>query len=196
MKKLLLTLGILVLFALSASAQIPTPFSFYAGGALSVPSSPEGFSDGWKTGYHGMAGVGYKMSPKFQLVGKLEYHNFSADVSNYPDLDGGNAKIMMYGVDGRFSLGLPMTPIKPFFFGGGGIAHVEWDEFTGTNLITSTLNSYLPEAENKFYYNAGAGVEFAFGPTMNFFVQGRYVSVATEGEKMSYIPITLGLKFF
>lgn len=195
MKKGILTILILVAFAMGASAQTPNPLSFYAGGAFSMPTSPTSFSDGWKLGYHGTIGAGYKFAPKFQVVGKLEYHNFASDLG-VVGVDGGNTKVMMYGVDGRFSLGLPVAPIKPFFFGGLGMANVKWDEFNGTSLTTSTLNQFLPLSVNKVYFNFGGGVEFKAGPALNLFVQARYVSIATDGDPTAFVPVTVGLKFF
>ena len=67
MKKVLLTVVAVLVMSSLAMAQLPSsPVSFYGGGALSVPSSPSGFSDGWKTGYHGFAGVGFSVAPKMK----------------------------------------------------------------------------------------------------------------------------------
>ena len=194
MKKTLLIVGLVVAFAVSASAATPNQFSFYAGGAVSMPNS-EGFDAGWGTGWHGLAGAGYKMSPKFQLVGKLEYHNFASDLAGLP-IDGGNTKITMFGTDGRYSLGLPAAPIKPYFFGGLGMASVSWDDFTGSSSLTTAINAGIPESTTKLYYNFGAGFDLTTGPAFSLFLQGRYVSVTTEGEALAFIPVTIGLKFF
>ena len=116
MKKVLLIAFVLTVFALGAHATAPVPFSIYAGGAVSVPSSPDGFKDGFNTGYHGMIGAGYKALPLLQIVGKVEYHNF--------------------------------------------------------------------------------GFDWTVSPTVKLFLQGRYVNVNTEGNAMSFIPVTVGLRFF
>ena len=194
MKKTLLIMGIVTVFAMSASAGAPNPFSIYAGGAVSMPSS-DGFNTGWGMGWHGMAGAGYKLAPKFQVVGKLEYHNFSSDLAGLP-IDGGNTKITMFGTDGRYSFGLPAAPITPYFFGGLGMAHVTWDEYSGTDLLTASINEFLPISQDKMYYNFGAGVDLKTGPAWSLFAQGRYVSISTDGEAWSFIPVTVGLKFF
>ena len=196
MKKLLLVFAVLTVFAIGANAQLPVPFSLYAGGALSVPSSPDGFKDGWNTGYHGMAGIGFKMAPIFQVIGKAEYHNFGYDFGDVTDMDGGNAKIWLFGADGRLSLNLPASPVAPFIFGGAGMANIKQSDFSGTNLIASTLNEMIPDSQNKFYYNVGVGFETKLGPSINFFGQGRYVSIDTDGTTTKFIPITFGLKFF
>ena len=60
MKKLFTILAILIVFSAGAFAQVPSsPISFYAGGALSIPTAPDSFSETFKNGFHGMVGVGY-----------------------------------------------------------------------------------------------------------------------------------------
>ena len=196
MKKLLLTAVCVIALALGVSAQAPTPFSLYAGGALSLPSAPDGFKDGYKTGYHGLAGLGYKFGPAFQMVGKAEYHKFAFDFGGVSGIDGGDTRMLMFGGDGRFAFGLPAASIKPFAFAGAGIANIKQSSFGGNLLLAAGFTPTASESQSKMYYNFGAGVEMKVGPTMNLFVQGRYVNFATDGESTAFIPITLGLKFF
>ena len=87
MKKLIITLAITLLFATAASAQVKTPVSVYLGGALSAPAGDLNTAFQW--GYHGWAGVGYKMAPGFQLAGKVEYHDFFFDMADFAGIDGG-----------------------------------------------------------------------------------------------------------
>lgn len=196
MKQTLLTAACVIVLALGVSAQVPVPFSLYAGGAFSVPSSPDGFKDTYKTGYHGLVGLGYKMGPGFQAVGKIEYHTFSFDFSGVSGLDGGNSKMWLFGGDGRYAFGLPVAPVKPFVFGGFGLASIKYDDFGGNLTLATALNDALPDTQNKVYYNFGGGVELKAGPTFNLFAQARYVSIATEGSSTTFIPVTVGLKFF
>ena len=208
MKKFFWTLAVLLIMSAVSMAQVGTPsspLSFYAGGALSMPTSPAGFSDGWKLGMHGMIGAGKNVSPRLQMIGKLEYHKFSADAAattaNFgsPNVDGGAISTWMYGVDGRINLGAPVVPIKPFALVGLGIANLSFNEYTTTD---TSLSSAVATANtgaismSKVYFNVGGGVEFAMGPKTSFFVQARYVSIATEGGSTTFIPVTLGLKLF
>ncbi len=196
MKKPLLTAVCVIAFTFGVSAQVPAPFSLYAGGALSLPNAPDYFKDSFKTGYHGLVGVGYKLGPGFQVVGKAEYHKFAFDFTGLSGVDGGDNKVWMFGGDGRLAFDLPAAPIKPFAFVGVGIANIKRSDFDGNVTLATELNDALPDTQNKVYYNIGAGVELKFGPSFNLFVQGRYVSIATEGNITSFIPITVGLKFF
>lgn len=200
MKRVLLAIALVFALTAAVSAQVPSsPFSLYVGGAVSMPQSPDGFKETYKTGYHGFAGVGFSFMPKMQLVGKVEYNTFSYDWDNneWAGLsDGGSESMLMFGADARLSIGVPAAPFKPFLFGGGGFAHMKTEEFSGTDLLLATSVNSTIEDQTKPYFNVGAGAEFKMGPAMSFFAQARYVSVATEGESASFIPLSLGLKFF
>lgn len=200
MKKFFWTLIILLVMAASAFAQVPkpVPFSIYAAGAITVPNSPDGFSENYNTGYHFYGGLGMKMFPLMQVVGKAEYTNMSFDFGDNGDLSGGNSTIWMFGADSRFSFGAPMVPFKPFVFGGAGLANITFDDVSGSDdvLVTAINDEISDETMNKLYWNVGAGFEFKTSPMMSFFVQGRFVSIATEGDPTVMIPFSLGLKFF
>lgn len=198
MRNVSLLLFCLLFLAGSAMAVAPSPpVSLYAGGLVSVPSSPDLFSDGYKTGYHGTVGVGLKAAPNFQLVGKFEYHTFKSEAAGLLGIQDGSRNILMFGGDARFSPSMPAAPVKPFFLAGIGFANVKQDSFTGPSLLTSALNTAIPPGdETKFYFNIGAGIDLFSTPKLGMFIQARYVNVATSGEALQFIPVTLGLKFF
>jgi len=190
-----------VAMSAAVSAQVSSPVSLYVGGAVSIPNSPDEFSDAYKTGFHGSVGVGFAVMPQMQLVGKVELHRFAIDFDADPlmtaeNISGGTNSLLMFGADARYSLKMPASPIKPFFLGGIGLARISASDFEGSSLLVTGLNDYMPDAQTKFYYNIGAGVDLASGPMFNLFAQVRYVSIATEDESSSFIPITLGFKFF
>jgi opacity protein-like surface antigen len=188
MKQILITFAIVGMLCAAVSAQTPSsPVTIYAGGGLSMPMSPDIFKDHWKMGYHGMAGAGFALTPGFQLVGKVEYHMFPLDAEG---VDGLDVQILMFGADGRFSIGLPAAPVKPFVLGGMGMA-----KFSVSDLKAGTFTFAFPE-ETDLYFNVGAGLDLKAGPAMSLFIQGRYVNVLSEGEATSFVPITVGLKFF
>ena len=185
MKKLLILTVILAFVAMSASAQVSKPFNIYVGGGLSMPISPDGFKDAYKSGFHGMGAIGYNAGPGFQLMGKIEYHKFSLDIDN-PLASIFDMNFFMFGAAGKYAIGLPAAPIKPFVLGGAGFANISLSG--GDNSIT------------EFYFEFGGGAEFKLGPAMNLFVMAKYVNVATSdlwvsGDATAFIPITVGLKF-
>ena len=154
MRKLMLILAILLSFAVVASAEVPSPLSFYAGGAFSMPNGPTAFKDAYKTGYHGWIGAGYTVAPTFQVVGKIEHNHFAFDNGSFTGVEGGSMKIWMYGADAKFSPKVPTFPIKPFMFAGAGWASSKISEFTGSNtLATAVLNEGTNQTVTKMYWN-------------------------------------------
>lgn len=200
MKRLLAILAILLAFSVNAAAQVPSsPISFYAGGALSIPSGGDYFKAMFKNGYHGMVGIGYSMAPMIEVVGKFEYHTFQSELAAVPDFSGGTNKVMMYGADIKFSPKLPALPIKPYILAGAGMASVKQTEFSGPPamaLAINILNAVVPEDQNKMYWNVGVGTSLLNNPAFSLFAQARYVNIATDGESSQFIPITIGAKFF
>jgi hypothetical protein len=197
MRKLMLILAILLSFAVVASAEVPSPLSFYAGGAFSMPNGPTAFKDAYKTGYHGWIGAGYTVAPTFQVVGKIEHNHFAFDNGSFTGVEGGSMKIWMYGADAKFSPKVPTFPIKPFMFAGAGWASSKISEFTGSNtLATAVLNEGTNQTVTKMYWNIGAGADIFSGPAFSVFLQGRWVSIQTEGSSTSFIPVSMGVRFF
>lgn len=199
MKKILTILAILLAFSVSASAQMPSsPVSFYAGGALSIPSGPDSFKAMFKNGYHGMVGVGMSMSPMLELIGKLEYHTFQVDFDQVlTGWSGGTNKMWMFGADVKLSPSFPGLPVKPYALVGLGMANMKQSEFTGpASLSLSLVNSVIAESTTKVYWNLGVGMHLMNSPAFSLFVQARYVNIAAEAGSMQFIPITIGAKFF
>jgi opacity protein-like surface antigen len=197
MKKSLVALVIVTALAAGVAAQVSPPVSIYAGGLMSFPNAPDNFKSNYKNGFHGMLGLGMKAMPFMQFVGKAEYHRFAYDLSSFSSLSKGAQSVWMFGGDLRIAMNVPSLPIKPYIIGGGGLARVSFTPFEGTNLSLATaLNDALPANQTKAYYNIGGGLEFKFAPMVNFFLQVRYVSIATDDNATSFVPLTLGLKIF
>jgi len=190
MRRVILALSILLVFALSTSAQVLKPFNVYVGGGVSLPMSPEVFKDNWKIGFHGTVGVGYKAAPTVQIVGKAEYHSIPFDWGDISGVSGFSLNALMFGVDGRFVFGAPDAPAKPLLFAGLGVANVSFSDLEGPGVSVP-----ITVEETKVYFNAGGGVEFKAGPTITIFIQASYVSIATSGEATGFVPITAGIKF-
>ena len=206
MKKL--TLILIVMFfgvVASTSAQVPgipsKPFNLYLDAGLNSTSAPDAFKDYHKLGYHAEGGIGFNAAPFIQIVGKVGINTIAKDWNFVPGLSdvlqGGNVKVLTFGLDARTSIGAPAVPIKPFGFIGGGYAKVSEDDIALSSIATGVIEDYYSNGladQTKFYYNIGAGLEFGGGP-FSFFFQAKYTSIATEGGSIKYIPVSFGIKF-
>ncbi len=196
MKKALIALVLVLAFALSASAQMPSkPFSIYVGGGITLPHSPDMFKDGYNTGFHGLAAlaINFPTIQGLSVQGKVQYHILpTADGVTYGNeliTDGGNRKFFMFGADGIYRLGTPGGLASPFFGAGGGMANISQSDIT-TASGTTSFNS-----ETKFYWNILAGADLQLGPSLRLFGTVTYTSISTDGDATTMIPITVGLKF-
>ncbi len=159
------------------------PMSFYLGGGLSVPTGDLG--DGWKLGFHGLGRVGFNVAPKLDILAGIDYHTFSVDDQGVSGVSGGAISTINFVGDLKVNLGAPGMSTNPFVLGGVGLAIASISDLTIAGLGTFSFDS-----ESKMFVEVGGGVEFN-----KFFVQGRYVNIFTEGSSISYLPITVGVKF-
>ena len=202
MRKFLGALLILILMVATVNAQgPPKPFNIYAGVGMTFGSGPDEFRDFHKEGYHMFGGLGLNLIPVIQFVGKVEYHSFSKDFDMFlpdvTDLDGGTRRVLMFGVDARLGVNVPTAPVSPFLLAGIGLARSSESDFaTVLEELTDDEIAILDyENQTDFYFNIGGGIEFKFLEVLNMFVQGKYVAIKQDGDNLSFIPISVGLKF-
>ena len=72
--------------------------------------------------------------------------------------------------------------LNPYLVGGGGV--YRFSDYGGAGSESST----------EFGWNVGGGLRFGWGFT-SLFVESRYMSVGTPGERATYVPIILGITF-
>lgn len=169
----------LILFS-AGSAEALGPVTVYGGVGYSNLSSPDTLKVVYENGFHFIVGVGFTMAPALKIVPKFEYHSFA------PDLMGTftKLKISMYGVDARLSVGPPGFSFKPVLIAGIGLATTERD------ISLGGFSANLSPKETDFYYNLGVGLDMH-----HFTFQVRYVSVSSDGDAISFMPFTIGMKF-
>jgi opacity protein-like surface antigen len=197
MKKVLMVVAVLLVFAAGASAQMPSkPFNVYAGVGISMLTAPDMVKDLQKTGFHAQVGVGFDVMPTLQVIGKVEYHSMPADEQGYQlalatseSIDGGTLTPWLFGADAKWSFKMPAAPITPYVLGGAGLARVSISD------VETPSGTVEFQSSNELYFNIGVGTEFAASPAINLFVQARWVNIATEGESTTMIPFTAGIKF-
>ena len=180
MKRITILILAILILLVSEPANALGPVTIYGGTGFSNLSSPDNYKTTYENGYHVTLGVGFSMAPALQIVPKFEYHSFSPEEVG----DITKMKIAMYGADARLSIGLPTLSFKPVLLAGIGLADIEKDASL-TGII-----SEVPKKTTDFYYNLGAGIEMK---RLTFHV--KYVSVSSDGQTISYIPLTIGLKF-
>jgi opacity protein-like surface antigen len=151
---------------------------FSLGGGLGVPLGT--FDDVVKIGWHGTAGVSFV--PQNAPIGVQVDGNFS-QFSDETPLD--IKSQLIYGTANavyKFQSSED-TRFRPYLIGGVGVYN---SKATGSDALEGSTT--------KFGINAGAGFDFKAGGA-GLFVEGRFHDVFTDGDNVTFIPITLGVRF-
>lgn len=162
--------------AVPAAAQARGYVGF--GGGLSVPTG--NFADAYKTGWLGqvIAGItGANGMLGGRIDGMYVRHSFDGSVDGSTALLGANGDVVL-------SLGSMAAKMRPYLLGGLGFFNVK-----------SEVGTVESPGDTKFAFNLGGGLTVKAGSRMAVFLEGRYISVQTEGSSTGFIPISIGLRW-
>lgn len=177
MKRLMLGLTVVAFTAVASTAHAQSPVHFGVSAGASMPTGD--FGDAADMGYNvaGLVELSLPAAP-VSFRGELGYNSwgFKSSVA-----DGESVSALSGAVNAVYAFPMPAAPVKPYVIGGLGMYHL------------STSISGV-SAENKFGFNAGAGLKFNLG-TINALAEVRYTHIATEGSSTSYLPISFGILF-
>ena len=172
-----------LLLALSAAPLCAQGAEFSLGGGIANPLGT--FNDATKLGWMGMAGLSVVPTGSpvgFQIDG--QYHQYPFDVG------GGHERFLIGTGDVVYKFKTSEeTQFRPYLIGGGGVYN-----FKGTGSNTVGGNFSTTGSTTKFGVNAGAGFDFKAG-SAGLFVEGRFHDVFTSGKDVTFIPVTVGIRF-
>jgi opacity protein-like surface antigen len=180
----------LMALASSAEAQGISPISFGVAGGMSFPMGED--RDYVDNGYHGDVMVGFHL-PTAPISFRLDgfYHKFNGKDA----FDGGTSRVI--GGTGNVVWDVPAgAMVKMYVTGGVGMYNMklEADVPVLTDLRLGVVTETVEEKMTMFGLNGGMGVRFSLAGITPF-VEARYHSVFTEGEKTNMVPVSLGIMF-
>lgn len=185
------------LAAAPRAALAQSPVSFGVTGALAVPLGRLG--DGVNSGYSVGGLVDFHPLPG-PLSVRLEgaYDRFEVKRSVLDDLAGGVTDGSLSG-NAHFTRGnanlvlrLPRTSgLRPYLIGGVGVYGIGG---TTTYSNRGTTVSQSDQTQTKFGVNGGLGVELPL-TGISVFLEARAHGVQTDATPVTYIPITVGIRF-
>ena len=171
--------------AIAASAptvQAQNPMSFGIAAGATIPTGD--IADAVKTGFHGMATVGF--TPAMVPFG-VRIDGMYNSLAGEADVFGsgtGEIDLRVIGVSANGIFALPASAASPYIIGGVGFYNTKFD-----------LDNV--DAENDFGLNVGIGMKFnlsGFGT----FAEVRYHNIFNGGDdvdNMAFIPLTFGIMF-
>ena len=129
MIRLFASLLIMLFASISFAAKIERPIEAYVAVGGGFPTSD--FNLRYNFGFNGSVGLGFRVIPKFRIVGKLEYQAFAIDANAFTDsISGGAYGAFMAGIDLRFAHDFPHWPVDPLLLVGGGISYSSVSQLT------------------------------------------------------------------
>ena len=202
MKKVLIAVGMILVLSLGVQAQDePMKINIYAGGGLTMPMSPDVYKDYWKMGMAFGGGVGFEVTPTFEIIGRFGYNMHSLDTDKLLEgtsgitIDGLDFKTMeiMADIKYMFPAGAEGASFKPYLVGTVGMVNAKFSDVTITGgSLSMTLGGV---DETKLAFGFGAGADLSLSPKAAIFIDAKYMMVTTSGESTAYLPFRAGLKF-
>jgi hypothetical protein len=207
MKRVVLAVALMFILTIGANAGVKP--AAYLGIGLGMPMGPDEFKDFQKMGLNFNGGVGFEVSPMFEIVGKLAYNTFPLDDDAIIEeleaefgedltgltLDGGTLNAFEFGADVKLLIptGGDGMAFSPYIVAGGGMTSLSYSDLTATYEGESAT---LPvdESTTDFSINFGAGFTYMFSAKIGMFLDARYVMIMTEGDTGTFIPFRGGIK--
>jgi hypothetical protein len=168
---------------LGASTLLAQGAEFSLGGGIANPLGT--FNDATKLGWMGLAAVSFVPTGSpvgIQIDG--QYHQFPIDIGPGHDrflIGTGN---LVYKIKTSEE-----SQFRPYLIAGGGVYNFKR---TGSTTVGGAIDT--EGSTTKFGVNAGAGFDFKAG-SVGLFVEGRFHNVFRTGSDLTFIPITLGIRF-
>jgi hypothetical protein len=162
----------------------------------------ENQKDAYKTGWNGMAliAINFGTSPLGVRVDG-SYHELKTKDHLVAFVGSGKTRVISGTAD--LVVGPRGWSAEPYFVGGVGAYDLR---FHGQEVDTGNVFS---ETSTRFGWNAGGGLAFPLGDTSSggrFFIEARYTSVSTNGDRFSnsvksggsrftFVPVNAGIIF-
>ena len=174
--------------------------SFQAGGGPAIPSTPEGFTQIYKTGWSIAGGMGFIISPLVVLTGSVEYSRFPFDDADFVRLfgfsnsgyviSGGDRSIITATMNTRFLLSRNRNMVCPYFVAGIGFAHFSQAE--------ATVAGFSPiigaHSESAVLIHGGGGIDIPASDHVSLFLEGRYDLALIQMNTTAFWPISAGIR--
>lgn len=185
----------------------PKASRYYIGGGLTLPNNPDEFNEYWKMGFNASVGAGYYV-PMISSTIRIQarYNNFGFDKEDYLGYNGLSSvtdlsinepaiSVISVSLEAKYMTEDMDGDRATFLIGGVGIANVSSDDIVITNTSTDD-ESIAPGIANetKFCVNAGIGMDYLYRNIL-FTAEATFMVVFMEDERMSLVPITVGVVF-
>jgi len=168
----------LAFVASGAHAQGTSGLHFGVEGGLSYPqgSTKDSFDNGWNGG--ALLVWNFPVVPVGLRVDG-SYNRLDQKIASV-----GRTQVLAGTAD--VVVGFRALLLKPYFVGGVGYYRLDFSD--------ASFPSAFRGKSNETGWNAGAGISISLR-NIDLIVEARYHSVATEGDRFKFVPVSVGLVF-
>lgn len=167
---------------------------------LSVPVSPDAFTDYWNPGYNLGGGFAYYFTPMFSIQTYFDYNSFSLDDDSILEdagleysnviVSGGNISIINISANIQYNIISVERKVSPYIFAGLGYYHLASKDLLMSDSYDSiTLDG---DSEDAFLINFGVGMQVNIVDNFSLFGDLRYLVGFTEDDNTIHLPIRVG----
>jgi hypothetical protein len=157
--------------AAPVAAQARGYIGFGAGASIPIGD----FADAAKTGWLGQV-MGGVTSANGMLGGRIDG---TYGQNSFKGTGFGKLKLLGVNADVVITPGKRPAKAHPYFLAGVGFYNAKAGG----------------DGDTKLALNGGLGIQIHAGNRMDFYAEGRFISVRSEGGSTNFIPITIGLRF-
>ncbi len=174
---------------------------------ISIPSTPDRFSNNWQTGLNGGIGIGYQTSTHSQVIFHFDYYYHKFDKDSYLKkiakgssnfgIEGASLSIITASINLRL-IPFPSATVAPYLIVGIGYMNISQNNITLSLLNETTTIEF--ESFGALMAVGGAGVNISISKSLVIFAEANYVEGESLGEDSRswgkntvFIPIKLGL---
>lgn len=195
--------GLTVAAAAPVRAQDDLLLSVQAGGA--APVAPPEFPDFWNLGWSLGGGVGFALTPEWEVTVNAQYSRFGADengqiedllitgpsgTSEIASLDGRSAGALALTADARLHWRTLAAPVSPYLVFGAGFFSLATSDAVIRAVDPSFPEIQLEgETDSGLAATTGAGCRWRVGEGRYLGVETIYVIGFTEGASTQILPL-------
>jgi hypothetical protein len=204
----ILLISLLVLLPLGLQSQHQSNIDLIVNGGIGFPIDPKPWTDNWKWGLNGGAGVSFRVSPHVSIDTHLDYYSFLFDDWNYNsrlpltehlrNLNASSSSIIGLSAHVKYMLRPFSETLSPYFTGGAGVQRFVISDIRLTEHTLEGILIYDTIDVGSTTYGllviAGAGLNLVADTKRSYFIEVKYGIGFSDDKPNHFFPVKVGFR--